>query len=152
MQLSIILPLLVTPVVLVLAARGEHARIVRGEDGWHSLRPVPVMSALGVLCVPLASFSIMLIASANTALAGLLMACVSIGGLYMTFFMRFRFNENGIEYQGVARTVFAPWEEITRVGFHPILGLQVRARNSTIPVPRYFSGVYQFMEEAVSRH
>ena len=69
----------------------------------------------------------------------------------MVFIMRLRFNEVGVEYRGIAKTLFAPWSEIARVAHHGLMGVQVHAMGATFPVPRYFAGVYQFMDQAASR-
>lgn len=147
------LVLLITPLVLVIAARAEGTQVQRGDDGWFVLRPSSVIVVLGLLCVPMALFALLLISagSLDKFVAGSLMVAVSVGGLYVPFGMGARFNDDGVEYRGLFSTIFARWSEIECVKYHPILGPWFMTKQGNFPAPQFFKGLRQLMNEAIRK-
>jgi hypothetical protein len=145
------LVLLIAPLALAIAARAEHVLVKRGVDGWFTLSPSLVILILALLCVPMASFALLLLlaGSFDKFASGSLMAAVSVGGLYLALGMGARFNDDGVEYRGVFKTVFARWSEIVRVKYHPILGPWFMTKHGSFPAPQFFRGFRQLMDEAI---
>lgn len=146
------LVLLVTPLVLVLAARAELMPVRRGIDGWFTLHPSLVLVVLGLLCVTMVFFAILLLLAGpvDKFVGGALLAAVSAGGLYAAFGMRTRFNDDGVEHRGLFKAVFVPWPDITSIKYHPLLGPQLMTKKGNFLLPRFFNGFRQLMDEAVT--
>jgi hypothetical protein len=147
------LVLFITLLVLAIAARAELTPVHRDNDGWFSLYPSRAIVVLGLLCVPMASFALLLLlaGSLDKLISGSLMAAVSAGGLYVAFGMRARFNDEGVEYRGLLRAVFARWSEITSVRYHRLWGPRFMTNHGNFPAPRFFNGFRQLMDEAMRR-
>ena len=109
-----------------------NIRVLRDQDGWIKLRGTNLTYCLGLLCIPVAvagmilSFTFAAIADQLQFIIPLTI-CVTLSlatwfGVYTLLVVQTRFNKQGIEYRGLLRFLFIPWNDVERIADNAMIG------------------------------
>lgn len=156
----------VTAIVMALLARAASRRTSRDADGWTPLQATIGMQAMSVFGLFLVLFFVAasliavgaMIQSGGPdrpmmlllAIAPPLAVMIGYGSLY-TFFVRFRFNDEGCERTGYGQRRFVVWSDVARIHRHPIFGLVLKETSGRwFMLPEYHRGFAQLIERAAA--
>ena len=152
---------ILTPTIMVLLTVFSKKSVKPDADGWIKLRPSIGLSIFGFAFVafavffsfyPIAAFFI----DANgfewgIGAMGVPLAILFWYGVYTTFIVKTRFNDQGIEHKGLIRTVFVQWEDITGITESVWLGTYVRSRKGRLIIWKLLRGFQQLVDAASER-
>jgi hypothetical protein len=133
-------------------------RALRDQDGWIKLRGTNLTYCLGLLCIPVAvcgmmlsfifatiadqlQFMIPLTFSATFSLAAWF-------GVYSFLVVQTRFNNQGIEYRGLLRLLFIPWNDVEQIATNAMIGSFISTRRGILIVSKFTRGFAQLVSQA----
>ena len=133
-------------------------RVARDQDGWIRLRGTNLTYCLGLLCIPVAVCGMMLsfiFATIADQLQFIIpvtfSATLSLAawfGVYAFLVVQTRFNKQGIEYRGLLRLLFIPWNDVERIATNAIIGSNISTRRGILIVSRFTPGFAQLVSQA----
>lgn len=146
---STVLVVLIVPIVLAMAERAEFTPIKSDVDGWYSLHPSISIMVIGILTLLMAGFFAFGALHVDDKIVFFSTAAIlsTLGGLYLMFGFRVRFNAEGVQYRSWFKTIWARWDEIKMVEYHLLLGPRFLTRNGNFLAPRFSYGFRQLMDE-----
>ncbi len=135
-----------------------NIRVLRDQDGWIKLRRTSLTICLGLLCIPLAvggmmlsfifatiadqlQYTILLTISVTLSLATWLGVCTFL-------VVQTRFNKQGIEYRGLLRLLFIPWNDVERIIDNTMIGSYISTRRGILMVSNFTPGFAQLVSQA----
>jgi hypothetical protein len=140
-----------------------RAKIV---DGWRILRPTPLLYGLGVLCIPI-SLGLLIVGGQGLTDARVLgdqphpqlyaAGMVVLGLIFpyctvTTFFVRIRFNDQGVQKSWFGRPRFTSWTEIKKLERSVFKGPQLVTRTGRgIAVSAYLAGFRELVQMAKAK-
>ncbi|MFN9780970.1 MAG: hypothetical protein ACK55V_13760 [Alphaproteobacteria bacterium] len=148
---STVLVALTVPIVLALAERAELKPIDRGVDGWFSLYPSITIMVVGVLTFLMASFFVYgaLQVDDKFIFFSITAFLSTLGGCYLMFGFRVRYNAEGVEYRSWFKTIWARWDEIKMLQYHLLLGPRFLTKKGSFLAPRFAYGFRQLIDETL---
>jgi hypothetical protein len=150
--------LALTPVIGSLLFLSATKPVEPDRDGWIVLKPTIGIWILGIFALLMgAFFAALLVAAAIVrtedrldplffVLCPPLIALGAIGFLTCAV-MRTKFNETGVTYRGILKSISAAWSDVARAEDTALLGPKLITRRGTILFSKYYRGYRQLLAE-----
>ncbi len=149
---------ILTPILMSLLLIFSKKPVKPDADGWIRLKPSIALRIFGAIMTIFALFFssypvLAYFVDANgfawfLVALGVPLAIMFWYGVYTTFIVKTRFNEQGIEYKGLIKKVFVQWAEVRKITDSVWLGAYVSTSKGRLIIWKLLRGFQQLVDAA----